>query len=115
MSLFPRPDVKPKRVPKLLVLAYTNNTCNILPLRRLLLRNDILRYIPANCAQFRASIEQTIPCFKYGDVLDSIFLNDTFVGRDENHSDYKCICDDPYWKQYLLQYMPNLFGVGFVG
>ena len=82
LSSFPTPSVQPVKGPKLIVMGFTSEIANVVPLRGLLMRPNILSRIPPVCVEFRESITLTIPYFKYGLTLDSFFLNASAVARD---------------------------------
>ena len=65
-------------------MGYTSEIVNVVRLRGLLTRPNILSHIPPTCQAFRECIVKSIPCFKYGGNMDGTFLNTSIVGRDEN-------------------------------
>ena len=101
LSSFPTPSVQPVKVPKLIVMGFTSEIANVVPLRGLLMRPNILSRIPPVCVGFRESITETIPCFKYGQTLDSFFLNASAVARDINQ-DFQCVCENSRWSKYAV-------------
>ena len=101
LKSFPPPKVKKGKIPKLIVLGYTSEIANVLPLRGLLMRQNTLAHIPPSCQEFREINSKSTPCFKNGETLDRTFLNITAVGRDVEQN-YTCICDDNNWSEYTV-------------
>lgn len=83
-------------------MGFTSRIANIIPLRGLLMRPNILSRIPPELKEFRDCILETIPCFKYGEALDSMYINTTAVGRDANEES-ECICGQPHWSKYTVK------------
>ena len=77
----------------------TSEIVNVVRLRGLLMRPNILSNFPPTCQAFRECIIKSIPCFKCDDTMDGTFLNTRIVGRDENQ-EYHCICTEPFWSKY---------------
>ena len=76
-------------------MGYTSEIVNVVRLRGLLTRPNILSHIPATCQALREYIVKSTACFKYGDTVDGTFFNTRIVGRDENQA-YHCICAEPF-------------------
>ena len=98
---FPPPEIKERKIPKLIVTGFTSEISNGVPLRGLLMRPNILSHIPSSCRAFRECNIKSVPCFTYGDTMGYSFLNTTKVGRDEDQQ-YSCICAEPFWSKYAV-------------
>ena len=101
LKYFPSTEVKKRTFPKRIIMGYTSEIVNVVRLRGLLTRPNILSHIPPTCQAFRECIVKSIPCFKYGGNMDGTFLNTSIVGRDENQ-EYYCICAEPFWSKYAV-------------
>ena len=77
------------------MMGYTREIANVVRLRGLLMRPNILSHIPPTCQAFRECIVKSIPCFKYGMRPFWILLRSSMVGRDENQ-EYHCIRAEPF-------------------
>ena len=102
LSFFPSPEMPCKKRPRLVILGFTSKLADVVPLRNILLRQNILSFLPPVARDFRVAITKTIPGFKYGDVTDKMFLNGARVGREIDTS-CSCICSDPHWKEYTVE------------
>lgn len=102
LDQFPSPEMPTKKRPKLLILGYTSKLADVISLRGILMRPNLLSLIPPEARKVRDVIHQTVPGFKYGDVTDRMFLNGTRVGRDLERKS-TCICTDPHWKKYAMK------------
>ena len=49
----------------------------------------------------RVSVLETITCFKYGETLDSFFLNASAVSRDINQK-FQCVRGNPGGSKYAV-------------
>lgn len=87
--------------PRLLILGCTSAVANVVPLRGILMRDNILSLLPPCARVFREIVAQTVPRFKYGQTTDRMFLTGTGVGREIDR-DCTCICNDAHWKQYAV-------------
>ena len=75
LKSFPPPEVKKHKIPKLIVLGYTSEIANVLPLQGLLMRQVyILTHIPPLCQEFRDIIVKSLPCLKVrGNIGQNVF------------------------------------------
>ena len=101
LSSFPAPSFQSVKVPKLIVMGFTSEIANVVPLRGLLVRPNILSKMPPVCVGFRESIVETIPCFTYGETLDFFFLNASAVAPDINQN-FQCIRGNSRGSKYAV-------------
>ena len=63
LTSFPAPSVQPVKVHKFIFMGFTSEIANVVPLRGLLMRPNILSRKPPVCVGLRESIMETIPLF----------------------------------------------------
>lgn len=102
LASFPPALVKQRKVPQLVVIGFTSNIADVLPLRSILMRPNILSHIPSELAEFKDAVQRIIPCFKYGERSEGMYINTTAVARDANQHEYRCLCNDEWWQKYAV-------------
>lgn len=110
LNMFPEPSMPVKTPPRLLILGFTSAVANVVPLRGILMRQNLLSLMPLSARQIRDSIIKTVPGFKYGETTDRMLLNSTNVGREVGR-DCECICGDDHWSQYSVELKDKTFCV----
>ncbi|MEP3682181.1 MAG: GIY-YIG nuclease family protein, partial [Ekhidna sp.] len=76
LKSFPPPEIKERKIPKLVVTGFTSEISNVVPLRGLFMRPNILSNIPPSCQEFRECIIKSVLCFKYGWRHNGLFISE---------------------------------------
>ena len=87
---FPSTKGQKRTFPNLIIMGYTSEIVNVVRLRGLLVRPNILSHIPPTCQAFKECIVKSIPCFKYGDTMDGTFLNTSNEARERSELFFPC-------------------------